>query len=141
MEKSEIKEVLQDFKKIFVHYLMVNTTEEPTYLMTRQHLGSYVAFGLAAYNTYLLRQKILKNAISLTKSTQPTVVKTAAGAITLLYFTGLAAMWHIPSFFAELAVRVYCSTENAITTVLFKQHLKKEVFNDQRLSFILRDRD
>ena len=109
MENHDLKGILRDFKTVFTHYFFINSTEEPTYLMTRQHLGSYVAFALATYNTYLLRQKILKNAISLTKSTQPAVVKLASVGVSLLYFTGLTVMWHIPSFFAELAVRVYCS--------------------------------
>lgn len=109
MDSSDIKQSLNDFWNVFSHYLLVNSTEEPTYLLTRQHIGSYVAFGLAAYNTYLLRQKVLKNAISLTRSTNPTVVKCASAVVGLFYFGGLAAVWHIPSFFAELAVRVYCS--------------------------------
>jgi len=119
--------------------MLINSTEEPTYLLTRQHIGSYVAFGIAGYNTFLLKQKIIKNAISITKSINPNVVKTASVGVGLLYFIGLTAVWHIPSLFAELAVRVYCSTENAATTVFFKDYLKKEVFNSQRLKRILQD--
>lgn len=100
MSSGDIKQSLRDFWSVFSHYLLVNSTEEPTYLLTRQHLGSYVAFGLASYNTYLLRQKILKNAIAITKSTQPNVVKSASLAVGLLYFMGLSVVWHVPSFFA-----------------------------------------
>ena len=110
--------------------MFVNSTEEPTYLLTRQHLGSYVAFGVAGYNTFLLKQKILKNAISITKSNHPTVVKVASVGVGLLYFAGLSVMWHVPSVFAELAVRVYCSSENAATTVLFRSYLRGEIFSD-----------
>jgi hypothetical protein len=108
------------FADIFRHYMLLNSSEEPTYLLTRQHLGSYAAFALAAYNTFLLRQRVLKNAIALTRSTQPVVVQTAAVGVGLCYLVGLSAMWHIPSLFAELAVRVYCSSENAATTLLFR---------------------
>ena len=90
--------------------MLINSTEEPTYLLTRQHFGSYVAFFAAGYNTFLLKQKIIKNAIAITKSKNPTVVKAAATGVSLLYFIGLGVVWHIPSLFAELAVRVYCST-------------------------------
>lgn len=98
-----------------------------------------MAFTLAGYNTFLLRQKILKNAISLTKSTQPQVVRMAGAGVSLCYFGGLVVMWHIPSFFAELAVRVYCSSENAMTSVLFRSYLRQEIFNEQRLQYILKD--
>ncbi len=102
-------EKLGDFWRVFRHYLTVNSSEEPTYLLTRQHIGSYLAFGLAGYNTFLLRQKILKNAIALTRSTRPRTVMAASAGVGLLYFLGLTVVWHVPSFFAELAVRVYCS--------------------------------
>lgn len=82
-----------------------------------------MAFGLAGYNTFLLRQKILKNAISLTKSNRSKIVGVASGIVGLYYYTGLAAVWHIPSFFAELAVRVYCASENATTSLLFKEYM------------------
>ena len=114
-----------EFWRIFKHYLMVNTTEEPTYLLTRQHLGSYAAFCLAGYNTFLLRQKIIKNAIYVTQSNKSFVVKGAAMGVGILYFLGLSVVWHIPSLFAEFGVRVYCSSENAMTSILFREYLKK----------------
>ena len=120
--------------------MLVNSTEEPTYLLTRQHFGSYAAFILAGYNTFLLKQKIIKNAIGLTKSTKPTIVKAASLGVASCYFIGLAAVCHIPSLFAELAVRVYCSSENASTTIFFRSYLKEEIFNEQRVSYILKDR-
>ena len=96
-------------------------------------MGSYAAAGLALYNTYLLRQTILKNSIALTRSNNPKIVRPASLVVSGFYFMGLAAVWHIPSLFAELAVRVYCSAENATTTVLFREHLKKEIFNENRV--------
>ena len=48
-------------------------------------------------------------------------------------------VWHVPSFFAELAVRVYCASENAMTSVLFREYLRKEIFNERRLKAILKD--
>lgn len=98
-----------EFWQVFRYYLLVNSTEEPTYLLTRQHMGSTIAFGVAAYNTFLLRQKIIKNAIHLTKSNNPRVAVAAGVVVAGFYFAGLSLVWHIPSFFSELAVRVYCS--------------------------------
>lgn len=72
-------------------------------------MGSLAAFFLAGYNTFLLRQKIIKNAIHLSKSNNPKVVGAVSVFVALLYYGGLAVVWHIPSFFSELAVRVYCS--------------------------------
>jgi len=69
-------------------------------LITRQHFGSLAAFCLAGYNTYLLRQKIIKNAIHLTKSNNTKVVSIGCFIIGSFYYTGLAIVWHIPSFFA-----------------------------------------
>ena len=97
---DEIKDKGRQFWEVFRYYMMVNSTEEPTYLLTRQHLGSYVAFGLAGYNTFLLRQKIIKNAISITRSNNPKVVGVASLGVGLYYFLGLAVVWNIPSFFA-----------------------------------------
>ncbi len=114
---------------MFRYYLLVNSTEEPTYLLTRQHTGSTIAFGVAAYNTFLLRQKIIKNAIHLTKSNHPRVVIPASILVASFYFAGLSAVWHVPSFFSELAVRVYCSAENATTTVLFRDHIRRSIFS------------
>ena len=89
----------KEFINIFSYYLLVNSTEEPTYLITRQHIGSMLAFPVAAYNTYLLRQKIIKNAIHLTKSNNPKIVMGGCIAVGSLYYLGLAIVWHIPSFF------------------------------------------
>ena len=63
-------------------------------------MGSTMAFGVAAYNTFLLRQKIIKNAIHLTKSNNPRVVVAAGAVVTGFYFIGLSLVWHIPSFFS-----------------------------------------
>ena len=98
-----------------------------------------MAFGAAAYNTFLLRQKIIKNAIAVTRSNHPKVVALATGFVSLYYFAGLCVVWHVPSFFAELAVRVYCASENAMTSVLFREYLRKEIFNERRLKAILKD--
>jgi hypothetical protein len=70
----------------------------------------YAALALAFYNTYLLKQKILKNAIHLTKSNKPHIVMSASAVVSVSYFMGLFAVWLIPSFFSEIAVRIYCST-------------------------------
>ena len=93
-------------------------------------MGSLVAFGMAGYNTFLLRQKIIKNAIHLTKSNNPHVVRPACFLVAAFYYVGLALTWHIPSFFTELAVRVYCSAENASTTMLFREGIKHELFRE-----------
>ena len=94
-------------------------------MITRQHLGSYAAFVIAGYNTFLLRQKIIKNAIHLTKSNKSNVVMLASLVVGGFYYAGLTLIWHVPSFFTELAVRVYCATENATTSYLFKENMKK----------------
>ena len=67
--------------------------------MTRAHLGSIFAFFLAIYNTFLIRQRIIKNSIYITKSNNPIVVKGTCLVVGLMYFSGLYALWHIPSFF------------------------------------------
>ena len=90
----------KDFWNTFTYYLLVNSTEEPTYLITRQHFGSFIAFGLAGYNTFLLKQKIIKNAIHLTKSNNPKIVTGGCLVVGSFYYTGLAIIWHVPSFFA-----------------------------------------
>jgi len=63
-------------------------------------MGSLIAFGLAGYNTFLLKQKILKNAISLSKSNKSTIVVPVAAGVGCMYYLGLCVVWHIPSFFA-----------------------------------------
>ena len=88
------------FWAVFRHYLLLNSSEEPTYLLTRQHFGSLAAFLIAGYNTYLVRQRILKNAIHLTKSNRASVVGVASVGVGAMYYLGLACVWHIPSFFA-----------------------------------------
>jgi hypothetical protein len=106
---SELSAKITDFWSVFKYYLFVNSTEEPTYLLTRQHVGSLAAFAIAGYNTFLLRQKIIKNAIHLTKSNNPKIVIGTSFFVAAFYYVGLTIVWHIPSFFSELAVRVYCS--------------------------------
>lgn len=96
--------------KLFKYYITANAQDEPIFLATRQNLGSYVAFIMAIYNTFLLKQKILKNSIFITKSNNPIVIVSASIFVGAFYFTGLACLWHIPSFFCEIAARVYSAT-------------------------------
>jgi hypothetical protein len=67
--------------------------------MTRNHLGSYIAIAMSFYNVYLLRQNILKNAIYITRSNIPNIVKPAAILIGGFYLIGLYVLWNIPCFF------------------------------------------
>jgi hypothetical protein len=69
-------------------------------LLTRQHFGSYAALVIAGYNTFLLKQKIIKNAIHITKSNNPNVVVGASFLVGAFYYAGLSIVWHIPSFFS-----------------------------------------
>ncbi len=86
--------------------------------MTRYHVGSTFATLAALYNVFLIRQKIIKNAIFLTKSKNPRVVKSMCLVVGSLYFAGLYCLWHVPSFFAEIAVRVYVSSEDVVTNLM-----------------------
>jgi hypothetical protein len=69
-------------------------------MMTRYRMGSIFATVAALYNVFLIRQRIIKNAISLTKSNNPRVVKSMCLVVGSLYFAGLYCLWHIPSFFS-----------------------------------------
>jgi hypothetical protein len=73
-------------------------------------MGSYLAFFLSCYNVFLVRQNILKNAIHITKSNNPKVVKIASILVGSFYFIGLYLLWNIPCFFTEIAVRSYCAS-------------------------------
>ena len=79
-------------------------------MITRHHFGSSLAFLLSLYNLFLLRQKILKNAIYFSKSNKPYIVKPVSIAIGICYFVGLYSIWHIPSLGAEAAVRIYVAS-------------------------------
>ena len=125
MTDYEMKKYWNIFKSSF----SVDTSEEPIYMATRSHLGTFCALAMACYNTFLIRQRIIKNAIHLTKSNNPRIVKAMTGIVGFLYFTGLYVIWHIPSFFTEVAVRVYVSTEDVTTNYLLKDHLKNTIFN------------
>lgn len=69
-------------------------------MMTRYGVGSRLATVAALYNLFLIRQRILKNAIYLTKSNNPRTVKLMCVLVGSIYFTGLYCLWKIPSFFA-----------------------------------------
>jgi hypothetical protein len=92
-------------------------------MFTRSHMGNIFGGIMAVYNLYLLRQKVIKNAIHVTKSTNSIVVKGMSLVVGVLYFMGLYVMWQIPPFFCEVAVRVYCATEDTVTTSMIKSHL------------------
>lgn len=47
------------------------------------HIGSYLAIGMSFYNVYLLKHRIIKQSIHLTKSKNPFIVKLV---ITKFYF-------------------------------------------------------
>ena len=125
MTDYEVKKYWSIFKSSF----SVDTSEEPIYMASRAHLGTLFAFGMACYNTFLIRQRIIKHAIYLTKSNNPTIVKAMTGVVGFLYFSGLYVIWHIPSFFTEIAVRVYVSTEDTVTNYLLKDKLRNSVFS------------
>lgn len=86
--------------RIFKNSFTVDTSEEPIYMMTRYRVGSIFATVAACYNVFLIRQKILKNAIYLSRSKNPKVVKFMSLIVGSIYFSGLYVVWHIPSFFS-----------------------------------------
>lgn len=106
-------------------------------MATRYRMGSLFATIAAFYNTFLLRQKILKNSIYITKSTNPHVVKSTCLIVGAFYFFGLYCLWHIPSFFAEIAVRLYVATEDTVTNVLLKRYLEEILGNNPKLDKVL----
>ena len=106
--------------------------------MTRYGMGSIFATVAALYNLFLIRQRILKNAIYLTKSNNPRTVKMMSVVVGSLYFAGLYCIWHIPSFFSEVAVRVYVSTEDVVTNWLMRRYAEEILLNDKRLERVLK---
>lgn len=106
--------------------------------MTRYGVGNTFATIAALYNLFLIRQTILKNAIYLTKSNKPRIVKMMSVIVGSLYFTGLYCLWHIPPFFSEVAVRVYISTEDMVTNWMLKRYAEEILVNDKRLQKVLK---
>lgn len=130
---------LQRSWKIFKKSFSVDTSEEPMYMMTRYHFGSSAATIAAFYNLFLIRQRVIKNAIYISRSNNPRVVKVMCGVIGSLYLYGLYILWHIPSLFAEVAVRNYWASEDAVTNSLMREKLEELLFSDARLKKILTD--
>ncbi len=93
--------------------------------MTRYRVGSLFATVAAAYNLFLIRQRVIKNAIFLTKSNNPRIIKPMCFLVGSIYFLGLYCLWHIPSFFSETAVRVYVATEDAVTNLLLNKYAEE----------------
>lgn len=54
-----------------------------------------------------------------------------------LYFMGLYIIWHIPSFFSEVAIKVYLSTEDAVTNYLLHEKINHLLLSDQKVKQIL----
>jgi len=135
-----IQVTMQDLQKgwkVFKASFSVDSSEEPIYMMTRYRFGSVFATGIAFYNLFLIRQRIIKNAIALTKSNNPKMVKGMCFVVGSIYYLGLYCLWHIPSFFAEIAVRSYISTEDAVTTIALKNQIEDILINDKRLKRVL----
>jgi hypothetical protein len=112
---------MEDWKRgwsIFKKSFTVDTSEEPIYMMTRYRMGTLAATGAAAYNLFLIRQRNIKNARYLTKSTNPMIIKFMCGVVGAIYYMGLYCLWQIPPFFSEVAVRTYVSTEDLVTNIL-----------------------
>lgn len=76
-------------------------------MATRYRYGSIVATMMAFYNLFLIRQRIIKNSIALTKSNNSKIVKFSCVLVGSVYFSGLYILWQVPSFFAETAARTY----------------------------------
>jgi hypothetical protein len=89
-------------------------------MMTKHGLGCFLATMAAVYNLFLIRQRIIKNAIFLTKSNNPRVVKLMCVAVGSVYFAGLYCCWKIPCLFAEIAARTYVATEDSVTSLLLE---------------------
>lgn len=107
-------------------------------MATRYGIGSMFATVAALYNLFLIRQTIIKNAIYLTKSNKPRIVRMMSVVVGSFYFTGLYCLWHIPSFFSEVAVRVYVSTEDVMTNRLLKRYAEQILLNEQKVGKILK---
>lgn len=111
----------------------MDTTEEPIYMATRYGVGGTFATVAALYNLFLIRQRIIKNSIFLTKSNNPKVVKAMCLVVGSLYYAGLYSLWHIPSFFSEIGVRAYVASEDAVSNILLRDHLEQILLNNPRL--------
>lgn len=69
-------------------------------MLTRYRFGTIAASAIALYNLFLIRQRVIKNAISLTKSNNPLAVKAMCVVVGSLYYVGLYCLWQIPTFFS-----------------------------------------
>lgn len=79
-------------------------------MATRYGMGNIFASIAALYNLFLIRQRVIKNAIYLTKSNNPKIVKSMSLVVGSLYYAGLYCIWHLPPFFSEIAVRCYVAS-------------------------------
>ena len=111
----------------------MDTSEEPIYMATRYGIGGTFASVAALYNLFLLRQRIIKNSIFLSKSNNPKVVKTMCVVVGSIYYAGLYCLWHLPSFFSEVGVRVYVASEDAVSNILLRKHLEQILLGNPQL--------
>lgn len=89
-------------------------------------MGSKIAFCLATYNLYNIRQRIIKQAIHLTKSKNPWVIRGACFYVGLFYYAGLLLIWHIPSISTEFAFYFFMGNVYSSLNLCLNQKEKAE---------------
>jgi glycerol-3-phosphate responsive antiterminator len=102
-------------------------------MITKYGFGNSLATLAAIYNLFLIRQRVIKNAIFLTKSNNPRVVKLMCGVVGAVYFAGLYICWKIPPFLGEVAARTYVSTEDVVTSILLQGVTEEILLNNKNL--------
>jgi len=117
-------------KQIFASQF--NNESKIKFRVGRGHLGSYLAFGAATYNTYRLRQQIIKKAIMLTKSKNPMIIKFVTANLAVLAWAGLSLVWHVPSISIELAFHYYNGLYAAFVSLLMPQEKLIKVLVDKQ---------
>ena len=70
-------------------------------------------------NFYRIRQRIIKHAIFLTRSTNPWIVKIGSLFVGTVYFFGLLAAWHMFPMYLELGLRTSVGI-SAATFAMFR---------------------
>jgi hypothetical protein len=63
-------------------------------------MWSSLAYFLAAYNLFNIRQRVLKHSIYLIKSNNKYAVGITSVGVGLIYYFGLIGLWNLPSFAA-----------------------------------------
>ncbi len=108
------------------------TVKRRKFIIFRAYYGSKIGLCLATYNLYNIRQTIIKQAIHLTKSKNPWVVKGACFYVGLVYYIGLIMIWQIPSISTEFAYYFFLANANSSFNLFMSQKEMTEALATKR---------